>query len=350
MDPETIALLEDDVDMNIKLWLTESAFREIGHKPWILKWAQSLVNIQNYSLMLRNPYVEIIMLNALHGWYSTSAINHGNQFPDEFPPYVDQDSCSPYGRTATAFSIYFWNYISEGMTHMQELIFNSDNGEHLGVITENPFEGEDADSNQSPEVDSLYSYLMGWKFNNTSSGEEKAIIINVADTPKTIQYDVNAPIFNSANMCIHITSLNSDGVPSIDQYINGDGDLHYDTTDVVSGMVIPAYSVNLFEHSSVADLSNHFALATPSKFALLQNYPNPFNPTTTISYDIADGGHVELSVYNINGQLIETLVNTHMSPGYYSTIWNGDKGSSGLYICRLSFGNQTITQKMLLMK
>jgi len=246
MDPETIASLENELDMNIKLWLTESAFREIGHKPWILKWAQSLVNIQNYSLMLRNPYVEIIMLNALHGWYSTSAINHGNQFPDDFPPYVDQDSCSPYGRTATAFSIYFWNYISEGMTHMQEIIFDNADGDHLGTIFNNPFEGQDADSNQSPETGFEYAYLMGWKLNNTS--EEKGIIINVADTPKTIQYDANSPIFNNANMrCIHITSLNSDGEPSIDQYINGDGDLHYDTTDVVSGMVIPPYSINLFE-------------------------------------------------------------------------------------------------------
>ena len=235
---------------------------------------------------------------------------------------------------------------------MQELNFESTNGDHQGVISVDPFDGDpELDNPLSPEVGYEYAYLMGWKFNNTSSGEEKAIIINVADTPKTIQYDANAPIFNNSNMrCIHITSFNNDGVPSIDQYINGDGDLNYDTTDVVSSMIIPPYSVNLFEQSSVADLSNHFALATPSIFALGQNFPNPFNPVTTISYDIADGGHVELSVYNMNGQLIETLVNIHMSPGYYSTIWNGDKVSSGLYICRLSFGNQTITQKMLFMK
>jgi hypothetical protein len=275
MDPETIASLENELDMNIKLWLTESAFREIGHKPWILKWAQSLVNIQNYSLMLRNPYVEIIMLNALHGWYSTSAINHGNQFPDDFPPYVDQDTCSPYGRTATAFSIYFWNYISEGMTHMQEIIFDNANGDHLGTILNNPFEGQDADSNQSPETGFEYAYLMGWKLNNTS--EEKGIIINVADTPKTIQYDANAPIFNNSNMrCIHITSLNSDGVSSIDQYINGDGDLNYDTTDVVSSMIIPPYSVNLFEpyypwhvSNEGSDIDGNGSLENP--FATIQH-------------------------------------------------------------------------------
>ena len=238
------------------------------------------------------------------------------------------------------------------MTNMQELNFESTNGDHQGVISVDPFDGDlELDNPLSPEVGYEYAYLMGWKFNNTSSGEEKAIIINVADTPKTIQYDANDPIFTNSNMrCIQITSLNSDGEPSIDQYINGDGDLNYDTTVVVSGMVIPAYSVNLFEQSSDVNLSNHFTLAPPSKFALDQNYPDPFNPITTISYDIVDGGHVELSVYNLNGQLIETLVNTPMFPGYYSAIWNGDKVSSGLYICRLSVGNQTITQKMLLMK
>ena len=349
MDPETIASLENELDMNIKLWLTESAFREIGHKPWILKWAQSLVNIQNYSLMLRNPYVEIIMLNALHGWYSTSAINHGNEFPDDFPPYVDQDSCSPYGRTATAFSIYFWNYISEGMTHMQEIIFDNADGDHLGTILNNPFEGQDADSNQSPEEGFEYSYLMGWKLNDVSSGDERGIIINVANTSKTIHFDAGSPLFNDLNMkCIQITSLNSLGEPSIDQYINGDGDLNHDTTDVSSSMVIPPYSVNLFVSSML--LSSNGESSLPKKLTLQPNYPNPFNPSTTISYEISEGGDVHLGVYNLNGQLVETLVNGHVTPGYHSVTWNGNKVSSGLYFYKLSSGDEVLTKKMLYMK
>ena len=247
MDPATIDQLEIDLNKKIRLWLTESAFREInydwGEKPWIFKWAQTLVNIQNYSLMLRNPHLDIIMLQSLHGWNSTSAINHGHGFPDNVPDYDGEDSCSPYGRTASAFSIYFWNYISDGMTHMQELEFNSGDGQHLGKIQEDP-----EDRNNSPDVDYEYSYLLGWLLTNASTSETKGIIINIADTPKTIQYDANSPIFNNAIMRgIHITSLNSDGAPSIDQYINGDGDLHYDTKAVVSSMVIPPYSVNLFE-------------------------------------------------------------------------------------------------------
>jgi hypothetical protein len=249
MNPGAIEALENELDLKIKIWLTESAFRELGEKPWIYKWAQSLVNIQNYSLMLTNSYIEIIMLQALHGYSSTSAINHGYAFPDDFPPYTNQDSCSPYGRTATAFSIYFWNYISEGMTHMQELNFENTNGDHRGVILVDPFDGDsELDNPLSPEVGYEYAYLMGWKFNNTSNGEERAIIINIADTPKTIQYDSNSPLINNSNLrCIQITSLNSSGEPSIDQYITGDNDLSFDTTNVFSGMVLPPYSINLFE-------------------------------------------------------------------------------------------------------
>ena len=350
MDPASISALEDELDLNIKIWLTESAFRELGEKPWIYKWAQSLVNMQNHSLMLKNPYVEIIMLQALHGYSSTSAINHGYEFPDDFPLYVDQDSCSPHGRTATAFSIYFWNTVSEGMSHMQEIKFDDENADHLGMITEDPFDGDsELDSNQSPEVGFEYSYLMGWKFNDVSTGNEKGIIINVANTSKTIHFNDGSSIFNEEDMkCIQITSLNSLGEPSIDQYITGDGDLNHDTTDVNSTMVIPPYSVNLFIPNMLLSSKNESSI--PKEIRLQSNYPNPFNPSTTISYEISRAGDVHLGIYNLNGQLIETLVNGHMVPGHHSMMWNGNELSSGLYFYKLNFEGEVLTKKMLYIK
>ena len=353
MDPQSIAELEDELGVKIKIWLTESAFRELGEKPWIFKWAQSLVNMQNYSLMLRNPYVEIIMLQALHGWNSTSAINHGNQFPDEVPPYVDQDSCSPYGRTATAFSIYYWNYISEGMTHIQELQFANDEGEHLGEITEDPFDGDpDLDSNQSPDIGYEYAYLMGWKLNNASTGEERGLIINISDTSKFIQYEPDYPIFNNTNIrCIQITSPNDEGEPSIDQYINGDGDLNYDTTYVVSSMVIPAYSITLFEQSNDDDpLSNHIVAGMPTKFALGLNFPNPFNPTTTLSFAMPIDNAVTLSIYNLQGREVSTLIDANLKAGYHSVSWNADNQASGVYFVKMIAGDYVDTQKLMLLK
>ena len=58
------------------------------------------------------------------------------------------------------------------------------------------------------------------------------------------------------------------------------------------------------------------------------------------------GGHI----YDLQGKHIETLINEYQIPGYHSATWNGNSVPSGLYICRLSFGSQTITQKMLFMK
>ncbi|MEC9377065.1 MAG: T9SS type A sorting domain-containing protein [Candidatus Neomarinimicrobiota bacterium] len=352
MDPETIAALEDELNLNIKLWLTESAFREIGEKPWILKWAQSLVNIQNYSLMLRIPYLEIIMLNALHGWYSTSAINHGNHFPDEVPPYVDQDSCSPYGRTATAFSIYFWNYISEGMTHMQELIFEDANGDHLGVVSENPFEGQDADSNQSPDSGYVYSYLLGWKLFNADESIQRALITNVADESKTLQFNGGSG-FTTNIRSISITSQNESNDPSIDQYINGDGDLTFDTVlvDFSTGLdqeiVIPAYSVVLFEEVEPLAISTP---AIPGDYNLYSVYPNPFNPVTTIAYEVPNMSQVTIKIYDISGRVAAQLVDSEMAQGYHTVDWNATNHASGAYFVKMVAGSFVQTRKMVLLK
>jgi len=89
--------------------------------------------------------------------------------------------------------------------------------------------------------------------------------------------------------------------------------------------------------------------------ALWQNYPNPFNPSTTISFDIDKNEHTVLSIYNVRGQLVTTLLDKDMPPGSHSVVWNGtdDSGnavSSGIYFYRLVSGDFCVTQKMILMK
>ena len=353
MDPETIAALEDELNLNIKIWLTESAFRELGEKPWIFKWAQSLVNIQNYALMLRNPYVEIIMLQALNGWSSTSAINHGNQFPENsLPPYDGEDSCSPYGRTATAFSIYYWNFISEGMTHMQELIFEDTNGDHLGVISENPFEGQDADSNQSPDSGYVYSYLLGWKLFNADESIQRALITNVAGESKTLQFNGSSG-FTTNIRRISITSQNESNDPSIDQYINGDGNLTYDTslvdfsTSLDQEIVIPAYSVVLFEEVEPLAIT---APTIPGDYNLHSVYPNPFNPVTTIVYEVPNTSQVTIKIYDISGREAAQLVNSEIAQGYHTVDWNATNHASGAYFVKMVAGSFVQTRKMVLLK
>lgn len=90
-----------------------------------------------------------------------------------------------------------------------------------------------------------------------------------------------------------------------------------------------------------------------STLMLEQNYPNPFNPKTVISYRLAVGSEVELTIYNLLGQKITTLVNARQPAGTYQVQWDGRNSAgqqvaSGVYIYRLQSGNQAISRKMLL--
>jgi len=88
----------------------------------------------------------------------------------------------------------------------------------------------------------------------------------------------------------------------------------------------------------------------PNLFLLNQNYPNPFNPVTTISYQLPKSNFVQLSIYNITGQLIETLVNGHNNAGYHTVLWNASEVGSGLYFYRIEAGEYTETKKCLILK
>lgn len=88
----------------------------------------------------------------------------------------------------------------------------------------------------------------------------------------------------------------------------------------------------------------------PKTFALAQNYPNPFNPTTSISYQLPISSHVNFDIYNLKGQKVRTLVNEIQEAGYFTVNFNASDFSSGMYLYRLSAGNEVITKKMLLMK
>jgi hypothetical protein len=92
------------------------------------------------------------------------------------------------------------------------------------------------------------------------------------------------------------------------------------------------------------------AETNPDEWILYSNYPNPFNPSTTIRYTILKSSEVTLTIYNLLGKEITTLLNKTQTPGEYSVIWNGQSHASGIYICRLQAGDFTETRKLVLQK
>jgi hypothetical protein len=88
----------------------------------------------------------------------------------------------------------------------------------------------------------------------------------------------------------------------------------------------------------------------PKEFKLNQNYPNPFNPTTTIEFSIIKNEFVTLSVYNILGQVVNTLVDQELEPGNYSFKLDARNLASGVYIYKLSSSSGNIAKKMIFQK
>lgn len=93
----------------------------------------------------------------------------------------------------------------------------------------------------------------------------------------------------------------------------------------------------------------------PTAFELKNAYPNPFNPTTTVPFALPEDSHVNLSVYNVLGQRVVTLVDKEFTAGYHSVLWNGknDQGTllgSGVYFVKMEAGKYLNTQKIVLMK
>ena len=93
----------------------------------------------------------------------------------------------------------------------------------------------------------------------------------------------------------------------------------------------------------------------PEKFALHQNYPNPFNPITTLRYDLPEQGFVTITIYDMLGRQVKTLVNTTQEAGFKSVIWNatndyGKPVSAGVYLYKIQAGEFVQTRKMVLLK
>lgn len=165
---------------------------------------------------------------------------------------------------------------------------------------------------------------------------------------------------NAALSSVEVVTLNYDGSLKIQETAQ----LNYPRTNLmvvnyrgaiavfggkdIKGKVVPFVEILIGE--TVETEENNI----PASFYLSQNYPNPFNPETTIDYQIFSESKVELKIYDILGNEIQTLVNEIKLPGVYHSIFNAKNLASGIYIYKLSvsgkFGNFYQTKKMTLIK
>jgi hypothetical protein len=168
-----------------------------------------------------------------------------------------------------------------------------------------------------------------------------------------------------------IASINTNLEPSLD-YTNFSLPINYsnaeipdrffiemvinDTTGALPAHIGSYYLLDDIELSgeSVVDVANS-NLNIPDAFYVYQNYPNPFNPSTTIRYSIPESENIIVSIYDINGNLISTLLNTRQNAGTHEVSWDGKNNSgipvvSGVYLYNVQAGNSSKISKMILLK
>jgi hypothetical protein len=146
------------------------------------------------------------------------------------------------------------------------------------------------------------------------------------------------------------------------KYLSDDNEL-YDVSNAKIDYTTKtaAFSQNLLngtyviEATEPAKVTSLEETSIPEKFSLNQNYPNPFNPETIISFDLPEKGSAKLTIYNILGSEIRSLINSEFDKGTFSVTWNGKDNhgkdvASGVYIYKLEFGNTSLTKKMNLIR
>lgn len=132
--------------------------------------------------------------------------------------------------------------------------------------------------------------------------------------------------------------------------------------DLSSIKITKATLVDLDSRALAIELSGELKLevanssdSRPQRFSLSQNYPNPFNPRTSIRYALPQDAHVRLTVYNVLGQKVATLVDEYQIAGYKTVWWDGQDAegnelSSGVYFYRLTAGEFSEVKKMMMVK
>ena len=88
----------------------------------------------------------------------------------------------------------------------------------------------------------------------------------------------------------------------------------------------------------------------PERLTVHSAYPNPFNPSTIISFDLPDADMVSLDIFDIAGRQVASLISEYMIPGSHQTNWNPGQFSSGIYLVKLTVGNESMNQKITYIK
>ena len=330
-------------------------------------WVGGLNNIgwdTGYKIQMHNDYDDFTFsgerintithpINIQFGWNWISYI------PDTTLPIsealqsisISDNTCL---KTQSQSAVYFGSWVGDlenmeaGKAYLlswpaapDELVYPPDTEEERSAIDVEPL-----------------SNLANWQ-PVTGNKSNMILMAQISDNGSKIDNDAqySVGVFDNNGNCRSIGKLESDF-----WYFTITGDapelLEFRIYDNAAKNTIVSSESILFEADSIVGNPNELfeidfltgGIPANAQFALKGNYPNPFNPSTMFNYLIPEAGEVNLSIYNVKGQLVETLISFHQDAGEYSVNWNADDLSSGIYFYKLQWGGNQLTRKCILMK
>lgn len=141
-------------------------------------------------------------------------------------------------------------------------------------------------------------------------------------------------------------------VAFVDGAVNSTEETIYNFADVNLQSGEYLYRLRQVDLDGTESISNEISVevAVPQDFSLAQNYPNPFNPSTTIKFAVPENGNVKLSVFNMLGEEVATLVNGYFEAGSYEAKFDASALNSGIYLYKIEAGDFVNIKKMMLVK
>jgi hypothetical protein len=176
------------------------------------------------------------------------------------------------------------------------------------------------------------------------------IVIKWADQGYASRYSIQTTVDSSKWIELKQIVYGKGGTNNMEIFNNLKAEARY----IAFAFMVPgsdAVSINeieIFGIPTILDLNE--ANILPAEYFLSQNYPNPFNPSTSIRFAIPKTSDVTLTIYNLLGQRIKTLLNKELSAGTYDVMFDASGLSSGIYFYTLNTGNHIMTKKMILLK
>jgi len=261
----------------------------------------------------------------------------------------------------------------------------------VGLITSFPVEVGSSIQPEAPKMDNKSKqYLALQKVENTilsiagatvNRGEEFSIPIDISNTKGVvavqIEIDINGELYSLKDVSLadefsdyNISYAFNEDTEKLIIAIAGTKPMEEEgniltlnllANEEIRGNVTEELAVSKFLANESNFTKGVFSesiqfVGKPTTYSLEQNYPNPFNPSTTISYKIPDDNvDVKLVIYNIKGEVVNTLVNTSQNAGTYKVTWKatndyGGKVSTGVYIYRITADKFSSTKKLMVLK